>query len=108
MGLVTIARYLVPIVLVAMLVTTVVVIAASVGGDKEANRGDNSQVSAQEKRRKRERRRARAKRTTYTVKAGDTLEIISEKTKVSREDLVRFNPAVDPQALQPGEKIKLR
>jgi len=107
MDLRTIARYLAPLILVAMLVTTVVVISTSVGGDKEAKRGD-SQISAQEKRRKRERRRVRARRTTYEVQPGDTLEVIAIKTKVSREDLVRFNPELDPQALQPGEKLKLR
>ncbi len=107
MELGTIARYLAPLVLVAMLVTTVVVIATSVGGD-EAKRSDATQASDQEKRRKQERRRARARQTTYTVKQGDTLEIIATKTKVSREDLVRLNPEVDPQALQPGEEIDLR
>ncbi len=108
MELGTIARYVAPFILVAMLVTTVVVIAASVGGDKEAKRGSGSQVSSPEQRRKRERRRARAKRTTYTVQPGDTLEVIAEETKISRDDLVRFNPEVDPQALQPGQKLKLR
>lgn len=108
MDLRTVARYLAPFILVAMLVTTVVVIATSAGGDKEAKGGNESRASVQEKRRKRERRRARARQTTYTVQSGDTLEIIATKTKVSREELVRFNPELDPQALQPGEKLKLR
>lgn len=103
----TILRYVAPFILVAMLVTTVVVVATSVGCDKKA-KSSESQASAQEKRRKRERRRARARQTSYTVQPGDSLETISTKTKVSREDLVRFNPTLDPQALQPGEKLKLR
>ncbi|MGI8594976.1 MAG: LysM peptidoglycan-binding domain-containing protein [Solirubrobacteraceae bacterium] len=108
MKLGTIARYVAPLILVAMLVTTVVVVSTSLTGDKEAKRGDGSQVSAQEKRRKRERRRARAGQKSYRVKQGDTLEVIAIKTKVSREELVRFNPELDPQALQPGQKLKLR
>ena len=107
MELGTILRYIAPFILVAMLVTTVVVIATSVGGDKEA-KSSESQAATPETRRKRERRRARARQTTYTVEPGDSLAIIETKTKVSREDLVRFNPTLDPQALQPGEKLKLR
>ena len=45
---------------------------------------------------------------TYTVKTGDTLGGIAEKTGVSVERLQELNPELDPQALVAGQKIKLR
>ena len=45
---------------------------------------------------------------TYTVKTGDTLGAIAEKTGVAVERLQELNPELDPQALVSGQKIKLR
>ena len=53
----------------------------------------------------------RAKRPrgkSYTVKTGDTLGSIAEKTGVGVEQLLELNPDLDPQALVAGQKIKLR
>jgi LysM repeat protein len=47
-------------------------------------------------------------RATYTVRPGDTLGGIGEKTKVGVERLQELNPSLDPQALVSGQKIKLR
>jgi len=44
----------------------------------------------------------------YTVEAGDTLDAIAEKTGVDVQELQALNPDLDPQALGPGQKIKLR
>jgi LysM repeat protein len=46
--------------------------------------------------------------STYTVKTGDTLGGIAEKTGVKVETLQELNPELDPQALVSGQKIKLR
>jgi len=46
------------------------------------------------------------KRKTYTVKSGDTLSAIAEKTGVSLETLNDLNP--DVETLSPGQKLKLR
>lgn len=54
-----------------------------------------------------EARRPRA-RTTYTVRPGDNLGVIAEKTNVDVERLQELNPSLDPQALVAGQKIKLR
>ena len=48
------------------------------------------------------------RRRTYTVKTGDTLGLIAEKTGVSVERLQELNPELDPQALLSGQKITLR
>lgn len=49
-----------------------------------------------------------AHRRTYTVRTGDTLGGIAEKTSVSITTLEDLNPGLDPQALVTGQKIKLR
>ena len=99
------------IALVAVLVATIVVVSSAGtgggGGGKSAKGGD-SELSQAEKERRRERRRVRARRTSYTVRPGDTIEVISERTRVPRDEIIRLNPDLDPQALQPGQKIKLR
>jgi LysM repeat protein len=45
---------------------------------------------------------------TYTVKTGDNLGSIAQKTKVPIEKLQELNPDLDPQAMVTGQKIKLR
>jgi LysM repeat protein len=49
-----------------------------------------------------------AHRRTYTVRTGDTLGGIAEKTGVDVTTLEDLNPGLDPQALVTGQKIKLR
>lgn len=44
----------------------------------------------------------------YVVQNGDTLTSIANKTGVSVNRLQELNPAVDPQILISGEKLKLR
>jgi LysM repeat protein len=44
----------------------------------------------------------------YRVKVGDTPSAIAEKTGVSLSTIEQLNPSLDPQALSPGERIKLR
>jgi LysM repeat protein len=45
---------------------------------------------------------------TYTVKTGDTLGSIAEKTGIPVVKLQELNPSLDPQALSTGQKVKLR
>jgi len=47
-------------------------------------------------------------RRRYTVKAGDTPSGIAEKTGVPVERLLELNPDLDAQALQTGQRLKLR
>jgi LysM repeat protein len=47
------------------------------------------------------------RRRTYTVKPGDTLATISERTGVPVEELQELNPRLDPNSLSVGQKIKL-
>jgi LysM repeat protein len=44
----------------------------------------------------------------YEVQEGDSLTAIAEQTGVPIELIEELNPEVDPQALIPGQKLKLR
>jgi len=51
---------------------------------------------------------ARPKHKTYTVKSGDVLSGIAEKTGVTLARLKTLNPKMNAETLHPGQKIKLR
>jgi len=109
----TSARVLAPAALVACAALLLFVLATSGGGDadKGGNKANGSQTQTSKSSRPR-RRRAQGPQGpqggTYTVKAGDTLGSISEKTGVGVEQLQELNPQLDPQALGSGQKLKLR
>jgi LysM repeat protein len=44
----------------------------------------------------------------YRIKVGDTPSSIAEKTGVSLSTIEQLNPDLDPQALSPGQRVKLR
>jgi LysM repeat protein len=46
--------------------------------------------------------------STYTVKSGDILSTVSRRTGVSVDRIQQLNPGIDPQALQVGQKLRLR
>lgn len=43
----------------------------------------------------------------YTVQRGDTLWAIAESNRIQVEDLLRANPGVKPEAMQPGQQISM-
>ena len=110
-------RFLAPVALVAFGIALLVVLSSSGGGN-----GDNTpSASEREKdrdlgtdsRKRRSNRRAAAANgglptRTYTVKSGDTLGSISERTGIPVDKLQELNPQLDPQQLVSGQKIKLR
>ena len=49
-----------------------------------------------------------AKPTYYVVKAGDTLSGIATRAGISLTTLERLNPNISPNALQTGERLRLR
>lgn len=44
----------------------------------------------------------------YEVREGDTLNGIAIATGIDEDTLITLNPDVDPQALLPGQRLKLR
>ncbi len=113
-------RFLAPAALVAFGLALFVIITTSplVGQDRPAapaaeKAGATREAASTSERRseKRTRRRRRdddVPRNVYTVKPGDTLGAIAQKTGVPSDDLRELNPDLDPQTLGPGQKIKLR
>jgi LysM repeat protein len=48
------------------------------------------------------------RKARYRVKPGDTLESISAKCDVSLAELLELNPDIDPLALNPGDRVRIR
>ena len=44
----------------------------------------------------------------YTVRTGDTLSSISIQTGIPLSTIEQLNPELDSQALQPGQRLRLR
>lgn len=47
-------------------------------------------------------------KSTYVVRAGDTLSAIAERTGVALDHLEALNPGIDPNALHAGQRLRLR
>jgi LysM repeat protein len=101
------ARFLAPIALVAFAVVLYTVVQDSrdpAGGESGSPAGATATPS-KSKTSSKEKKSTKRKRKTYTVKSGDTLSGIAEKTNVSLETLRDLNPKAD--TLSPGQKLKL-
>ena len=101
------ARLLAPAALVVLAVAVLVIVLSSAVGDDDGPRGagtsdEGSATTAPAA------TGGRGPRSTYTVKRGDTLGSIAAKTGVEVERLQELNPQLDAQAINPGQKIKLR
>jgi LysM repeat protein len=93
-------RLLAPIALVVVLVgVVVVVVSSSDGGSGDKGRARSTATAPP---------KPVPRKRTYRVKQGDTLTAISDKTGVSTASLIALNPGLDPQTLQPGDRLKLR
>ena len=101
------ARFLAPIALVAFAVALYSV-AKDPGKSSESNSsGTNPTATATStSKSSAKKKKTSKKRKTYTVKSGDTLSGIAEKTGVSLETLNELNP--DADTLSPGQKLRLR
>ena len=101
------ARFLAPIALVAVAFALYSVVqdsrqdSGSKSGGSSATATPTASAKPGTKKKK-----SSTKRKTYTVKSGDTLSAIAEKTGVSLEKLNDLNPDVD--TLSPGQKLRLR
>jgi LysM repeat protein len=43
----------------------------------------------------------------YVIESGDTLGSIASKYNTTVDQLMTFNPGIDPSALQPGQRIRV-
>ena len=101
------ARVLAPLSLAVCSVAFLFVLFTSGSGD-DGNSAERSAERSTNTERTQTSRAQRRRRTSYTVKTGDTLAAIAEKVDLSVERLQELNPELDPQALVSGQKIKLR
>jgi nucleoid-associated protein YgaU len=95
-------RYLAPLALVAVIVATVLVVRSGLGTTHHATTTPPTRLPSTH--------RAVPRRRFYFVRAGDTLSNISAKTGVPVAQLQVLNPALasDPNALQTGQRLRLR
>jgi LysM repeat protein len=102
------ARLLALLALMACGLAVVLVVATSLGGGGGSNADQTSSQAADQAGGTTATAPQPRPRANYTVKPGDTLGAIAEKTGVPIETLQLLNPELDPQALISGQKIKLR
>lgn len=95
-------RYLAPIALAVVIVATALVVRSGLGGTATTSATTSTLLPTTH-------RRAPQKRF-YVIRSGDTLSSISVKTGVSVGELQTLNPSVasDPNALQTGQRLRLR
>lgn len=92
-----------------MLVFLAIVLSSGSGGGGDSTQaGSKTADTSTAPKRQRTTTQPKKQAATYTVKVGDTLGSIAETTGVPVAKLLELNPALDPQALVSGQKIKLR
>jgi LysM repeat protein len=94
-------RYVAPLALVAVIVATVLVVRAGLATSHHAAARAPVLPVAQQR---------VPRRHFYRIRPGDTLSTISVKTGVPVAQLQKLNPstAADPNALQSGQRLRLR
>ena len=95
-------RYVAPVALLAVIVATVLVIKAGLGNDH------HGAAVAQHRPHGALAGRTAHRRVFYVIQAGDSLSTISVKTHVPVPTLEALNPTTDPNALQTGQRLRLR
>ena len=49
-----------------------------------------------------------SRRRFYRIRSGDTLDAIALRFDTTVDDLLALNPAIEPSALTPGQRIRVR
>jgi len=95
-------RYLAPIALAAVIAAIVLVVQGGLGTTQHHAALPRSAPRAVVS------RHAHAIKTFYVVQSGDSLSVISVKTGITVATLESLNPGVNPNALQTGQRLRLR
>ncbi len=99
-----VGRYVAPTALVAVIVATVVVVSSGL----EASSTKHPAASVHRPVRTVLSVPAASHSLFYVVRSGDSLSTISVRTGVSVPALEALNPSADPNALQTGQRLRLR
>jgi hypothetical protein len=100
------ARYLAPIALIATIAGTYAVVHTTLNPTKDKQATSQSVTSTTGTTSKARKRFERSK--FYSVHPGDNLTRIATKTGVAITTLEALNPNIDPNALQTGQRVRLR
>jgi LysM repeat protein len=98
------ARYLAPLALAAAFFAVLSV----VGSGDDSGGGSTVQIRSTTTATTTTKASRKPKPRTYTVRTGDVLSAIAEKTGVPLQRLLDLNADLDPQALHAGQKLTLR
>jgi LysM repeat protein len=90
------AAYVVAVVLVVLLVATAVIAVTTLTGSSS---GSGTSEAAE---------KTRKLPVYWKVHTGDSYQSIAAKTGLTVDDLETFNPYVNPDTIQPGDRIQLR
>jgi len=101
------ARFLAPLALLAVIGALYLIVKPQSSGESGSA---TPTTTAQPAKKQSAKKSTHKKKTpkTYTVQSGDTPSGIAEKAGISLAELEALNPSLDPQALAPGEKLKLK
>jgi LysM repeat protein len=102
------ARFLAPLALLAVIGALYLIVKPQSSGDSETATPATTTTQPAKKHAKKSAAHKKKTPKTYTVQPGDTPSGIAEKAGISLAELEQLNPSLDPQALAPGEKLKLR
>jgi LysM repeat protein len=95
-------RYLAPIAIVVVIASAVLIIQGELGSKRHARVGHAGHASSLLH------QSVRKTPTFYVVKSGDTLSVISVRSRVPVATLESLNPGLNPNALQTGQRLRLR
>jgi LysM repeat protein len=103
------ARFLAPLALLAVVVALYLIVthASSDSGSSGTSTSEEQPASKPAAKRAHPARKKHHRRY-YTIKPGDTPSGIAEETGVPLSTIERLNPDLNPQALAPGTRLKLR
>ncbi len=73
------------------------------GGNEEEGTGRGNQAGAQNPQGQPQQRRR-----FYRIKEGDVLDTIAPRFDTTVDELLRLNPNIDPNALTPGQRIRVQ
>lgn len=99
------ARYLAPVALAATIAGTYVIVHNTLNAKKSTS---TSQSATRSPTKSGAHRKVAAGSKFYVVKAGDNLTSIASKTGVAVTTIESLNHNLDPNALQTGERLRLR
>jgi LysM repeat protein len=92
-------RYLAPGAFVVAAVVVVIVVKGASGGDSNTAPAAEKPATVA---------KTHSPARFYTVRSGDILSRVAERTDVSVGRILELNPHLDPNALRPGQRLRLR